>query len=187
MKRNLILSALLLVIGVLYISGCATYTTRYDYDPQVRFAELTSYDWLTTAGKGQTVDELVLKRIKTALKGQLAAKGYKMDISNPDFLIAIHGGKEKKVDVVDWGYDYRGYDHYRYGYHGYGSRQRRIDVYEYEEGTIILDFVDSTSRELIWRGSVTKVLNADPTPEKREQMINEAVARVLENFPPPGE
>lgn len=163
--------------------GCATYTTHYDYDPVVRFVELSNYDWINPSVKGQTVNELTVKRIQAAVDRQLAEKGYNMDSSNPDFLIAIHGGRETKVDVVDWGYNYRGYDNYRYSpYPG----AHRIDVYEYEEGTLILDLVDGDSRELIWRGSVTKVIDPSASLEKRERVINEAVGKVLENFPPPG-
>jgi hypothetical protein len=167
---------------VLSTSGCPTYNTRYDYDPEVRFVELRSYDWLTSTDKGQALDGLTIKRVKTSLERQLAAKGYNMDTANPDFLIAIHGGTEKKVNVVDWGYDYRGYDHY----YGYARRDQSIDVYQYEEGSLILDFVDATSREMTWRVSVTKVIDPNPTPEKREKVINEAVTRLQENFPPPG-
>ena len=171
------------IIGVaLTVLGCATYTTHYDYDPQVRFVELKNYDWLEPVNKGQVLNELTVKRIITAVDNQLAGKGYSMDSGNPDFLVAIHGGTEKKVDVVDWGYSYRGFENYRYSTY---SRNRRIDVYEYEEGTLIIDFVDGDTRELIWRGSVTKVIDPKANPEKREKVINEAVAKALENFPPP--
>ena len=176
------LSAVILSVMALSTLGCATYTTTYDYDPAVRFAELRNFDWLNSPGSSQAVDELTVKRIKAAVESQLAEKGYSMDTSNPDFLIAAHGGKEKKVDVVDWGYTYRGNNRYNYGYDG---RNRQIDVYQYQEGTLILDFVDATSRELIWRGSVSKVIDPDASPEKRDKTVNEAVTKVLEKFPPP--
>lgn len=172
----------LILLGMALAAGCATYTTQYDYDPEARFEELGTYNWLNPPGKGQAVDELTLKRIKASLERHLAQKGYSIVTSNPDFLIAIHGGKEKKVNVVDWGYTYRGNEHYRYGY---APREKQINVYQYETGTLILDFVDAASQELIWRGSVSKVIDPNPTPEKRDKVINEAVARVLEKFPPP--
>jgi len=73
-----------------------------------------------------------------------------MDTANPVFVISLHGGKEKKVNEVDWDYDYRVYD----PSYGHACRDQRIDVYQYEEGSLILDFVDATSLELIWRGPV---------------------------------
>jgi len=182
MKKIGMLSVYILFV-LAFTTGCATYTTYYDYDPEVRFEELRNYDWLNPPDRGQTANELTIKRVKASMIRQLAEKGYSLNTSNPDFLIAIHGGSEKKVDVVNWGYNYRGYGSYRYGY---SNRVHLIDVYEYEEGTLILDFIDATSRELIWRGSVTKVIDPNATPEKREEVINEAVAKVLEKFPPPG-
>ena len=174
------LSAVILSVMALLTLGCATYTTNYDYDPSVQFTELRNFNWLNPPGSGQAMDELTVKRIKAAVERELAEKGYSMDTSNPDFLIAAHGGKETNVDVVDWGYTYRGTNHYNYGYARGG---RRIDVYEYQEGTLILDFVDATSRELIWRGSVSKVIDPNASPEKRDKTVNEAVTKVLDNFP----
>jgi hypothetical protein len=131
---------------------------------------------------GAEVTDLTVKRVRAAVENELAEKGYSPDARNPDFLIAIRGGKEKRVDVVDGGYAYRGYDHDNYGYY---HPHHRIDVYQYEEGTLILDFVDAGSRELIWRGTVTRVIDPNATRKKRVQMVNEAVGKVLETFPPP--
>ena len=169
---------------MLAASGCATYRAYYDYDPKVRFTELKQYGWLDKPDGGWKLDELTIKRIKSSVERQLGDKGYTLNPANPDFFIAIHGGREKKVNVVDWGYAYRGYEHYFYGRYHPGHR---IDIYEYEEGTLILDFIHGLTRELVWRGSVTKVIDPSATPEKREQVIDEAVARILVNFPPPGE
>lgn len=182
MKNIGMLSMLLLFAIGLATAGCATYTTHYDYDPEARFEELSNYDWLNPPDVDQGVVEFTIKRIQTAMEKQLTEKGYSLDTSNPDFLIAIHGGKEKIINVVDWGYTYR--RNYRYNY-SYPLNQG-IDVYEYEEGTLIIDFIDAASQKLIWRGSVIKALDSNPTPEKREKVINEAVSRALENFPPPG-
>jgi hypothetical protein len=36
-----------------------------------------------------------------------------------------------------------------------------------------------------WKGAVTGVLNRDLTPEKIDSIVDEAVERLLLNFPPP--
>jgi hypothetical protein len=180
MKKIGILSVLILSVTALIISGCATSTVHYNFDPKFRFSELSDYDWLNSPSSGQAVNKLAIKQIKSSVDRQLGEKGYSMDILNPDFLIAIHGGREKKVGVVDWDSRYGGNVDYD---SGYDNPDHRLDVYEYEEGTLILDFVDAASRKLIWRGSVTKVISPGASPNKREKVINEAVARVLEKFP----
>lgn len=42
------------------------------------------------------------------------------------------------------------------------------------------------SKDLIWRGSAKAELDSTMTPEKAQKLINEAVQRILENFPPAG-
>ena len=67
-------------------------------------------------------------------------------------------------------------------YYGWGGQN--IDVHEYTQGTLILDFVDTKNKHLVWRGSAQGALPDNPTPEKIEKKINEAVAKLLEKFPP---
>jgi len=109
---------------------------------------------------------------------QLTAKGLKQDSSNPDFVIAYHVGVEDKVDVRDWGYTYaiRG----RY----WGVRTRGVEVHQYKEGTLILDFVDAKTMELLWRAAGSGAAKENPTPKEVEKSINKAIAKFLENFPP---
>jgi hypothetical protein len=46
---------------------------------------------------------------------------------------------------------------------------------------LILDFVDSKSKELFWRGMATGVVAGAGGDEKE---LNEAVNKMLEKFPP---
>ncbi len=48
-----------------------------------------------------------------------------------------------------------------------------------------VDVVDAMKNQLVWRGTATKVLARNPTPEKIEETINLAVDRIFEMFPPP--
>ena len=53
--------------------------------------------------KKAKVNQLVLKRIRDAVTGELEAKGLRLS-SNPDFMIAMHGATKEKLDIQDWGY-----------------------------------------------------------------------------------
>src|SRR5512139_383100 len=109
---------LVTVCFVALAAGCASVSVNYDYDPQYSFAKLKTYDWLPTPEKAPT-DEFVVKQVKAALDRTLKAKGYSPSSQKPDFMIALHGGREKRVDVQQWGYNYG-----RYGYYGgpYGAQ-----------------------------------------------------------------
>ena len=171
---------IILCLMAITISCSPIYSVKYDYDTKTDFASLKTYDWLPIPAKAD-IDRLNVERIKNAVNSQMAAKGLRNAADNPDFLIASHVGKKEKVRIADWGYGYGSYGRYWGGYGG----PRGVDVYKYEEGSLILDFVDAKSKKLIWRGSAKAQTNTVKTPEKREKLITEAVQKILEKFPPP--
>lgn len=190
-RRRSRLAALALLAG---LAGCSTMEVSSDYDPSASFADLATYDWLDTPKEpigdpridGNTLLE---KRIHAAVDAELAARGYTRTQSDPDFLVAYHVSLDKRrsVQVLNdhygygpgWGYTYGAA--YRPGYYA-GTSQTY--VYEYEEGTLILDVVEPESRQLIWRGSARDEVHFKSTPERDESQLREAVTRMLERFPP---
>ncbi|HMK49744.1 MAG TPA: DUF4136 domain-containing protein [Thermodesulfovibrionales bacterium] len=180
------------ILFVAIAGGCSTLDVNYDFDRDVNFASIKTYDWMSVPQKTRE-NELTLKHIKSSVNRQLQAKGLIMTSHNPDVLIALHGGKERKVDVQEWGYAYRDRDYYHAGpfsgrrfapLDAYGrdniEYRRGTDTYEYEIGTIIIDFVDSAKKELIWRGVASGVVNPDASAEE----IDRTIAKILENYPP---
>ncbi|MHC4131550.1 MAG: DUF4136 domain-containing protein [Planctomycetota bacterium] len=167
-----------LSLPLLFVS-CSTITVSYDYDIETDFTKLKSFNWMPVTPESG-MNDLAINRVKNAVNRNLQTKGFNLSDSNPDFMIAMHGGSQTKLDVVDWGYSYSRYGRYGGGYGG----GHRIDTYEYQEGTLILDFVDAKAMQLIWRSSATAVVNPDSSPEQREQKVNEAVSKMLQNFPP---
>jgi len=157
------------------MSCSSVYDISYDYDKQTNFAGLKTYDWLPVPREVK-VDTLVQDRIKNAVNSELEARGLRMTSDEPDFSIAMHAGTEEKVGYSQdaWGYGYGSY----WG----GGRYRK---YEYEEGTLVLDFVDTASKKLIWRGAAKVFVDSKMTPEKIDKLVNEAVQKILKNFPPP--
>jgi hypothetical protein len=166
--------------------GCApSISVKQDYDKDANFAAMKTYAWVpvptTAVGSVKSALErnsLLDKRIKESVNAQLTAKGYTQDANNPDFMTLYHTGAEDKVNVTDWGY---GYGHYG-GWYGGGG----VDVYQYKEGTLILDIIDAKSKELVWRGFAQGTIDPGAPIERREQRLNEAVTRMLANFPPTG-
>jgi hypothetical protein len=193
MKRYILY--ILLITGLALAAGCAALDVHYDFDREVNFSLIQTYDWMSVPQKTQE-NELTLKHLKSAMNKQLQAKGLTVTSNNPDVLIAIHGGKEKKVDVQEWGYAYRDRDYYNTGsYYPYMNPtpypvdphgrenieyRRGTDTYEYEVGTLIIDFVDAKKKELIWRGIATGVVNPNNTAEE----IDMIVAKIMANYPP---
>jgi hypothetical protein len=192
--RRKVLSHLLCVL-LFFSAGCASLSVNHDFDPQFDFASVKSYDWMPVPKKAKT-DELTLKHIQYSVNNALQGKGLRMSSDNPDVLVAVHGGKERKVDVQEWGYGYANHDYYGGGYGGpyHGRRgpyldsprsdfeyRRGVDRYEYDVGTLVIDIVSADSKELIWRGTASGVI--DPNAPSRDTIAH-AVNKILERFPP---
>ena len=163
------------------IIGCSSvYDVQYDYDRNADFAGIKTYDWLPVPDKAD-IDSLDVARVKAAVNAQMQTKGLSMTSDNPDIFIAEHLGTKNKINVRDWGYGYSSYGGYWGGHWGSGG----VSVYEYEEGSLILDFVEAKSKKMIWRGVAKAELDDQATPQEREKLVREAVQKILENFPPP--
>jgi len=172
---------LILFFGVVSVNHSKPYDITYNYDKQVDFAKIKTFSWMPVPDKAN-IDSFAVQRVKNAVNTQLKEKGFTMTSSNPDFLIAEHLGKEDKVQVDSWGYGYGGRGAYWGG--GYGG-PAGVSTYEYQEGSLILDFVDAKTKQLIWRGSAKAEVQNIRSPEKSEKVINKAVKMILKKFPPP--
>jgi hypothetical protein len=185
---------MIVIVSSLAIAGCSTMEVSYDYDPKAKFSGLNTYDWLDEpqkpTGDPRIDDNTILKsRVQTAVDTALAARGFRKVSSDPDFLVAYHVSLDRQQSVQTLN-SYYGYSPgWGYGYGasyrpGYWAGAPETYVYEYEEGTLILDVVDPKSKELMWRGSAQDEVNFKSTPEKAQAQINEAVNGMLEHFPP---
>ena len=193
--RGKMLSCLFCIV-IIISGGCASLSVNYDFDPQYNFASVHSYDWMPVPQKAKT-DELALKHIQYSVNNVLQGKGLRMNSLSPDVLVAVHGGKERKVDVQEWGYGYANHDYFYGGPYGgpyHGRRgpylhsprtdfeyRRGVDRYEYDIGTLVIDIISAKSKELIWRGTASGVI--DPNAPSRDTIAH-AVNKILEHFPP---
>jgi CRISPR/Cas system-associated endoribonuclease Cas2 len=178
-KRGLVA---LVGIAAIAAAGCSSVSTTFDYDTDEDFSRLQTFAWMPNqtdasgdAQQAQLQNSLFAKRLKNAVNTQLEAKGYSIDTTDPDFVIVYHTGVQDKVNVTNWGYTYGPY---------WGPWGESVDVNQYTEGTLILDFIAYSDRTLIWRGTAQKALSGRPDPEKAEVEINKIVAELLANFPP---
>jgi hypothetical protein len=184
---------LVLVLAAL-VTGCSTMQVSFDFDPKAKFTGLKTYMWLEEPQKptgdpridGNTI---LHNRIHDAVDSELAARGFRKVTSDPDFLVAYHVSLDKRQSVQTLN-NYYGYGP-GWGY-GYGSAYRpgywagapETYVYEYEEGTLILDVVNPDNKELMWRGSAQDEVHFKTSPEKEQTKLKEAVRKMLAHFPP---
>ena len=184
MKKSIV-PTLLLVLSLL--AGCgSSLELNNDYDQQLDFSQFRTFQWVDTQKQGSTQanSSLISGRIKNAVVNELTKKGMVQDESDPDVIVIYHAGTQDKVDITDYGYSY-GYGRYGGVYGGrYGAAGGGISTYHYTEGTLIIDIIDASTKQLAWRGSGTGVLEDNPSPEQITENINKAVAAILSQYPP---
>ena len=199
--------------AVLGVAGCASLQVRTDYNAQASFAQLRTYNWIDqpvgVAGDPALSGRLVERRIQHAVDSTLGRMGYqRVTTGTPDFRLTYRIATERTTRVdrgYSYGYGYgshygRGYlGHGRFGHGsfghsnfgrshhglGYGPYYGSSRVTEYVRATFVLDVVDTRTNELIWRGWAEKTLAHNPNPKAVQKYVSEAVAKILEEFPPP--
>lgn len=173
------------LVAIAVLAGCSGISVNADFDPAVNFAALRSYAWLPAGGERRSDDprldnSLLNQRIERAIDDALASKGFtKVAVDDADFLVTFHINVDQRLDVttIPTAYGYRG----RWG-GGFGGMETRVD--QYEQGTLLIDFVDKGKADLLWRGSGQTRLSEHRSPEDREKRVREVVAAILKQFPP---
>jgi Domain of unknown function (DUF4136) len=168
--------------SVIVLGACASVNVGADFDPGVRLDVYRTFDW----GAGDTVpagdprldnNPFFDSRVRAAVELELAAKGVQRRIASPDLLIHYHASVRQRVDVVRTDVA-RGYADpgFRGGDGG--------TVVEFDEGTLLLDIADATTKKIVWRGwAQTDVSGLIDDPRQMAKRINESVKRMLERFP----
>jgi hypothetical protein len=169
------LTSVSIVLAIFALVSVAHAGVKVDYDTQVDFTEFGSFGWM----KGTPApNELVQKRIESAVESELAARGLSPAADDADLLVVTHASvsKQLRIDADTWGYRgrWRG---------GWGTTT--VNVSEIPVGTLVVDLVDAGSNELVWRGIASETIASNP--EKSEKRINKVVRKLFKKFPPSAE
>lgn len=175
-------------------SGCSAISVYVEHDPTVNFAELKRYSWVEEASMGTAPiaeNPILDSRVRLIVDQELAARGYeKITGGTPDFLVGYSAAVDTELQAVTIN-RYYGYTQSTYLTRAGTGRNypretmnRQTVVYEYQQGTLILDFSSPVPHRLIWRGFARAVIEPDQPQEQRDKQLREAVRKMLESFPP---
>ena len=193
MKRPLLTWAVLLLA---WLSACAP-AVNVEQQPGINFANYRTYAWADTEVQTQGDQNPLLRssiaqeRIRQAIEGELSQRGLRRVERNPDFYLTTHLYVEQAERTVTnpppAGYAYPYAVRYRgallpvnYGYWYSPAYYQTTRTEQYREGTLVLDFIDAKTHNLVWRGSM-----ADPVddPARLGRQFSEAAKDILEKFP----
>ena len=174
MGSRLVAAAIIVLLPALALAQ----KTSFDFDKSADFSKFKTYALQDGTKVG---DPLIDKRIAGAIQAQLAAKGLTLNDAKPDVVVVYHVAFDKKQDIQ--AYSTGGYG--RYGYRwggGWGTTDVRVN--EILVGTLVIDVSDANKQEVVWRGMGVKEVDVQAKADRRDKNINEAVTKILKNFPP---
>jgi hypothetical protein len=182
MKSLIKLSFVLLTAIILGACGSGIKISS-DFDRSVDFSKYKTFSFYQLTDKGPGLSELNRDRIVNSIKQELVKKGMTENNTNPDVLVnatAVTKDKKQVTGTTNY-YGYGGY--YRpYSWSPGFSGTTTYNVYEYKDGSLIIDFVDAASKKLVWQGTGNKEI--DMPVKNAETLIPEAVTKILAGFPP---
>jgi hypothetical protein len=181
-RRFFLAFVLLALFG---LQGCETIKVVSDHDPSFSFAGYDSYAWMSEhpmVSSAQGVNPLLEGRIMAAIQDSLGQKGMKLvaDPAQADFVIAFGVGARERVSVTSTPYPVA----YRGAWGWGGMYYNDVDVRQYTEGRLAIDIFDADERRPVFHGYATANVSATTDQAKRQQMLREAVAKILAGFPP---
>ena len=142
--------------------GCSDiYDVSFDHNEEFPLTDVQTYGWLDKpTKKDDRLDELTIRRIRSAISTELQAKGLDGPAADPDARIELTFGSKNNV-----------------------RRGGRSTRYMFREGYLHIEFVDPASNSLIWIGSAKTVLGEDRSPADAQQTIERVVAEILQKYP----
>lgn len=172
----------------LVISGCSGVQVNQDYDPATNFKSLHTYRWESDVqektGDLRIDNPLRDARIREAVARQLTEKGFIQSAdSTPSFLVRYQYTLRQKIESDGAGGGI-GFGIGSYGRHGGIAIGTGNTVREYDEGSLTIDFVDTASQSLLWRGTGIQRFREYDDPEKASRDINTLVEEILAQYPP---
>jgi len=196
MKPTLYAAVLLLVS---LFSGCSPSVT-VQQKAGVDFSKYRTYDWGKMDVKAANSQNPIYKSslndelIQNAISSELGKRGLRRVQGNakPDLFLAYHVYIEQAERTVanppatgyayPYAFSYRGaFFPVNYGYwYGPPMYNTGYRTETYKEGTLILDFIDARSRNLVWRGSVADDVN---NPANIGPEVAKAAKEILDKFP----
>ena len=173
------------ILTVIFALSCEAGSAKYDFQKGTNFSAYKTYAWqqkMVDVFEGRVMtnvrNPLNLKRIRNAIETELAVKGIEqVDQGGADIHVVFHGLLEEKIDIDNWGY---GMGYGRGAYYGRAYYGSSLEVDQYTEGTLFIDFIDANRNELVWRGWIKRRV----TDNIKESVINKAVSQVFKKYPP---
>lgn len=180
-------AAIRVVVVVLVAAGVAacaamqpSMQVRSDRNPAANFPSYATYAWAQPPMQPPPWPERDDRvsfdwQVRDLVDQQMARLGYTSVPAGQSDLLLAYGVRTEEESMND---SFSAYANYR----AQGGTQSpgTAWVMGYERGTLVVDASDARTRDLVWYGQASAVVN----PSLREQRLPQAIASIFASFPP---
>lgn len=165
--------------------GCTSIDVKTDFDRSADFNKFKTFAFTGMTDMNQAgllSNSLIRKRIESAIGKELTKKGLRSVASEqkPDLFVHYWVGVKDKQVMEATAPAMGGYGWY--GRYGYGGGYGGVTTYDYQEGTLITDLIESTRKDLVWRA--TMKADIETTAVENTELVDKAITEAFENYPP---
>jgi len=161
----------------LLLIGCSADVST-DYNRQINYSQFKTYQF--AAPPSQTAVSLDATRVEEAITTQLANKG-------------LQHASETSADLTVKHYIENQSDFESYGTSvGFGYASRNVGIgfssptryKEYKYGKLIVELIENTSNQVVWRSVSQRRLTETMTPSSRIEFIDKQISEMFKQYPP---
>jgi hypothetical protein len=166
------------LVAALVVNACATLKVDSYLDRRADFSRYHSYTWersdaFSTGDARLDNNRFFRERVQTAVDRELARRGLeRTEVTSADFTIHVHARIAQQLETT-----------------ALDRQDGRCDAADcwpsvYDTGTLVIDFIDTRSRALAWRGWAESPFDGVIDQQAwMEETIDKAVARILARLP----
>jgi uncharacterized protein DUF4136 len=173
----------LVVTLTLLASGCTSGPQiRADSDPSVNLGSYKTFaffDPLAT-DKGQ-YGTMLTSRLKSSTQRELERRGLQQTSTSPQLLVNFNVNIQNRTDVESA--PTAGFYGYRAGMYGmWAGYPQDVRTTHYQQGTLAIDLVDATKRQLVWQGVAEGRIHKSAL-EDPSAAIDKTVGEIFTKYP----
>ena len=178
MKRINLKSAIVAVLGIVILAGCAS-SAHIEKDESVNFSKYKTFTWLHgDEGKLENQSDLVESKIRAAVTKEFEKIGWRESKNKPEVILDYdvlveRSSKAQKDPVYSQPYSRLIYNPYtrRYATIYYPSQFMGYESYEkvIREGTVTISMIDARTDKTVWQGWTTGEVNSKNLTNKEIQ------------------
>ena len=176
--EKLIVASLIVLLSAL--SVCAQ-KVSVGADPGVDVTKYKTYAWSRDV---PSTNPLVVEMVRSAVDEQLTAKGLRKVDADPELTVVIFGSQDSDIHVSNPSWS-PSLNSIATGV-AVGSQSWLVT-----KGTLVVDMLDTKTKNSVWRGQATQTLDRGPTGDRAkdaktvEKPIKNAVKKMFKQYPHP--